>query len=309
MLQYSDGELNMEQVHLVEKELSKDISLRREYVLNQDIDECMRVFMLDKVNSDSDLLVTETNAKNDIAEYFIDKTNTNASNSFYINGAISEYKLLEEQVDKAEREKYQYNIEHETNNWVSNWVDQKEKLLKDDQSAQKLLDFVKKGMLADNLIELEPVSARSIKKLLYRIVSVAAVLVISLSLWVLFSSKPTTEGLFAEYYHPYQIIDGQTRSVGENVDQLFKDAVKSYKNKDFNESSIAFGKLLEIDNSSVKMSFYIVLPKSSYKTTKKRFQVLTILLSLTEILLLKQNGIFQCVISKPGMLKKQKFYL
>ncbi len=256
MLQYSDGELDMEQIHLVEKELSKDISLRREYVLNQDIDECMRGFsMLNEINSDSDLLVTETNTKSDIADYFIDKTGTNPGLSFYINRALSEHKMLEEEVDKAERENYLYNIELETNTWVNNWIEQKDKLLKSDSSAQKLKDFVEQAMQNKNTIQLTPVSDKPIKKLLYRVASIAAILVISFGLWMLFSQKTTTEGLFAEYYQPYQIIDGQTRSAGENVDQLFKDAVKSYKNNDFNESSLAFERLLEIDKSSVKMRF------------------------------------------------------
>ncbi len=256
MLQYSDGELNMAQVHLVEQELSKDISLRREYVLNQDIDECMRGFsLLNEINSDSNLLMTKTTTKNDIADYYIDKADTNPDLSFYINGALSEFELLKDQLDKAEREKYLYNVEYETSNWVSEWVEQKDKLLKGDSSANKLRDFVKQGMRTKSIIELEPVSSRPMKKLLFRVASIAAVLVISLSLWMLFSPKPTTEGLFAEYYQPYQIIDGQTRSNEGNVDQLFKDAVKSYKNNDFNESSLAFESLLEIDNSSVKMRF------------------------------------------------------
>jgi tetratricopeptide (TPR) repeat protein len=270
MLQYSDGELDMEQIHLVEKELSKDISLRREYVLNQDIDECMRGFsMFNEINSDSDLLTAETISKSDIADYFIDKEDTNPGLSFFINGALSEYKILEEQVDKAEREKHLYNVEQETNTWISDWVEQKDKLFKGDSSAQKLLDFVKQGMKTNNVADFEPVSNKPIKKLLYRIASIAAVLVISIGLWMLFSPKPSTDGLFAEYYQPYQIIDGQTRSNGENVDRLFRDAVKNYKSNNFEKSSMTFEKLLEIDHSSVKMRFLHSVTQIELKNYEK----------------------------------------
>lgn len=254
MLQYSDNELNIKQSLLVEKELSVNNVLKKEYALNLDIDKYMKgEAIVNQIYSDVGLSQIEPLAKNDIAEYLLDKSGKNSGLSFYIKGALTENDRLIAQIDEAEREMDHYHIENETLWWVDSWYKQKEHLLKNDTATQEIFNFVELGMKADYQPEQITFTNHSVRKLLYRVASVAAIFVISFGLWMLFLTKPSTEELFAEYYQPYQVIDGQTRSNQENVNKLFKDAVKSYRNNDFEASSLAFKELLEIDNTSPKM--------------------------------------------------------
>ena len=251
MLQYSDNELNTEQALLFEKELSENDILKQEYALNLDIDRCMKgEAIINEISSDAELSFIETTTKHDIADFIIDESDNNHGLEFFIKGALAENEKVEKQIDEAEREMNQYGIDSETRVWVDSWYQQKEQLLGSDPVTQEILDFVKKGMQADYMPEKEIVTKKPMRKLLFRVASVAAIFILSFSLWMLFSTKPSTEELFAEYYKPYPVIDGQTRSNEENVNQAFKDAVKKYKNNDFKASALAFERLIGIDKSA-----------------------------------------------------------
>jgi tetratricopeptide (TPR) repeat protein len=254
MLQYSDNELTTEQSIMVEKELSENSLLKQEYALNLDIDKCMRGHAIaNQAFADIELPQVEKKAKNDIAEHLMDKSGSNHGLEFFIKGALIENDRLERQIDEAEREMISSGVERKAFDWVNSWIQQKEQLLKNDPSTKQILDFVKQGMQSDYEPKQRSLAFKSTKKLLYKIASVAAIFLVSFSLWMLFSAKESPDELFAEYYQPYQVIDGQTRSNTADANKLFKNAVKSYKKGDFKASALDFDNLLKLDNSSPKM--------------------------------------------------------
>lgn len=246
MLQYVDGELNPEQSIFFEKELFKNASLRKKYALNQDIDECMKgLSLINQINDkeEADLVDIDAIAKNDIADYLLDESGSETGLKFFINGALAENDLMEKMIDEAEREMSLLKIEEETKDWVDEWTNLK-KQLENDPKTQKIIDYVQQGMENDFVVPKLNPRKTSVKFKLLRVVSIAAVLIISFGFWMIFSSSPSSEELFAEYYQPYEVFYGQTRNSEKDIKKLEIDAIKLYKNKMYNEAVIKFQTLL-----------------------------------------------------------------
>ena len=253
MLKYSDGELGFEQANLIEEKIQKNTELRREYAINLDVDEYMRSHLLiSEANKDPDFIRVETLAKNDVAEFLISTDNSDGL-AFYIKSALTKSDELGIKIDQAEREMHLKGLKNETTEWVKSWVEHKDALLKNDKQTQEIFDFVRKGMDAEYVTEIKIGKVSSVKRLLFKISSAAAILIIAIGLWSIFSSKHSTEELFADYYQPYQVIDGQTRSENKEINQQFMDAVRHYKKEQFDYASVEFEKLLKIDKNSSKI--------------------------------------------------------
>jgi len=276
MLKYSDGELGFEQANLIEGKILENVDLRREYSLNQNVDEYMRSqLMMTQINQDPDLNQLEEMAKNDVAEFLMDTDEVSDGLAFYISGALSDNEKLSIQIDQAEREMHSKQLEVETSEWVHNWVENKETLLKHDKPTQEIFDFVKRGMDEDYVPEIKIHKAKPVKRLLLRISSAAAVLIIAIGLWMIFGSKPSAEELFVSYYQPYQVIDGQTRSDDKIVNQQFIEAVRLYKSGKFVDASQKFENLLKIDENSSKMRLLpsiTLIEQQNYENAIKGFK-------------------------------------
>lgn len=256
MLMYSDNELEVEKAIQVEQLISSDRELKIEYILNHHIDTEMRnSILLNQSKSEAKLSDIDILTKSFIADHVLDNENHNESISFYLNGALSHNTAMETEIDLAEREIYLKGISTQVTEWVESSEEERLQGKEWDEYTLKIAEFVKSGMggLNEKPEVLPRISIPLHRKLVFRLSSIAAVLIIALGLWSVFNVKSKPEQLFADYYKPYEVIDGQTRSVENRVDDKFLQGVKLYKNGKFAEAGLIFDEMLNADESSPKI--------------------------------------------------------
>lgn len=256
MLKYADGELEKNEAYSIEKMLKENKDLRKRFLLNHRIDEYMRVRqLLDEVQSDPDFSEIQALTKTAINEHILDDKKQDENIIFFINGALSSNKKLEMQVADAEHEMYVSGIESQTYDWVKSWEEQKQNGSNQDKYTLEITDFVRSGMRTEFHEEKQiPVIKNTIyKKLLMQISAAAAIIIFALGIWSIIGPKNTPGELYAAYYQPYNVIDGQTRSLEQEVNSKFKEGVKLYKSGNYSQAALIFKDLLNIDNGASKI--------------------------------------------------------
>jgi len=255
MLKYIDGELVLNKAFQFEKIIIENRDVKNEYELNKRLDEYMRVQnMMQEIQNDPELAEIEFASKGEVSNHIFNEEDTDQSIAFFINGAITQNNELEELVDESEREIFTSGIDSVINEWVKEWDDERNQNHPKDKYTLELIDFVKSGM--DDYLQPESRTIRNnsnkTRRLLVYLSSVAAVLLLGFGLTVLFNSKSGTN-LYSQYYQPYKVVDGQTRSVDQQVNLKYKDALKLYNNRNFSQASDLFKELLNTDSNSAKI--------------------------------------------------------
>jgi tetratricopeptide (TPR) repeat protein len=253
MLMYSDEELAIEDALKVEKTINEDKDLKRGYLLNRQINEYMQIqLMMEQIKADPDLDEIENSLKSEVVESQSIPENSNSGLLFYINGALTDIKNVENQVDDAEREMYLKGIDEETNLWVQTWKEEMSKMEIKDKYTLEIADFIKKGMNSTKSPIILNTNKQTKRKLFFRISAVAAIIILALGFWSIFGSNPTTDDLFAEYYKPYDVIDGQTRSYKQTNDK-FIEIARLYENGQYNDAAQQLDEMIAKDNNSPKI--------------------------------------------------------
>jgi hypothetical protein len=253
MLMYSDEELAIEDALKVEKTINENKDLKRGYLLNRQINEHMQIhLMMEQIKADPDLDEIEKSLKSEVVESQSMPENANSGLLFYINGAQTDIKNIGNQVDEAEREMYLKGIEEETNQWVQMWKEEVNSLGNKDKYSLEIADYIKRGMENANSQVILKTGNESKRKLFFRISTIAAIIILALGFWGLFGSNPTTDDLFAEYYKPYDVIDGQTRSYKQTNDK-FIEIARLYENGQFSDAAKQLDEMIAKDNNSPKI--------------------------------------------------------
>jgi len=256
MLQYSEGELEMNEALLIEKRILENEGLKKEYLLNQRLNEYMRLEqMMQQIHNDQGLAEIEATTKDDINKYVSIEAEKDQGVALFINSAIKQNNEVEILIDGAEREMHISGIDNQVNEWVQAW--EKEKIQSDnpDSYTRELIDYVKLGMneglkpeirLLDNKI-------RKKSRLLVYISSTAAILILVLGFSSLFNSKTSPNELFADNYEPYKIVNEQTRSYEYQYNNKYIEAIKLYQKGIFIEAGALFKELLNDNPKPAKI--------------------------------------------------------
>ena len=284
MLMYSDKELDIGDAFKIEKELKENKELKKGFMLNRKIDEFMRVqLMLEEIGNDPELEELLVSYKAEILQSPKKSDDLKSGLSFYINGALTETNEVENQIDEAEREMFLKGIDKETNQWVATWKEELTTIGSSDKYTNEVSDYIKQGMESARMPLKLKSDNKNKRKFIYRISAAAAVLIVALGFWSLFSLKPTSAELFAEYYKPYSIIDGQTRS-GIQADEKFVEIARLYKNEQYNDVGSKLEVLLKEGSSSPKILLIYgitLIEQDKYEKAISTFNVI-----------LKQSGEF-----------------
>jgi hypothetical protein len=253
MLMYSDRELGMEDALKIEKTISENKDLKKGYLLNRQIDELMRVhLMMEQIKADPEHDNIELSAKLDVAKSIESPDNSNNGLVFYINGSIADSKSTENLINESEREMYHKGIDNETSRWVQMWKEESVENSSKDKYTLEIASYIKRGMEETISPQIGRAKRETKRKLIYRISAVAAILILAFGIWGIFGPKSTPDDLFSEYYKPYNIIDGQTRSY-KQTDEQFVEIMRIYKAGQYNNVTLKLKSWIKKDNNSPKI--------------------------------------------------------
>jgi hypothetical protein len=248
MLRYSDGELESELAHEIKKSIDCDPDLKKGYLLNKQIDDFMRLYlMMEDAASDPELQEIQKSMKpNHVLEEFKDD-----GIKFYIKGAMDSSNKIEKLLDESEKELRLQGIENEVFSWTESFMYEKEKKLLTSKYDTEILSYIRKGMGQDQ--EKMVSGSGNRKKLLYRISAVAAVLILAVFLHGLFGKNPEPAEMYALYYKPYHVTDGQTRN-NETDEENYAEIIKIYRSANYGQTISLLDKLTENQNIPPKIS-------------------------------------------------------
>lgn len=248
MLRYSDGELESDLAHEIKKSIDCDPDLKKGYLLNKQIDDFMRMYlMMEDAASDPELPEIQKSMRpNHVLEEFKDD-----GIKFYIKGAMDSSDKIEELMDESEKELHLHDIGDEVFSWTESFMHEKEKKLLTSKYDTEILSYIRKGMGQDQEKMISGSGNR--KKLLYRISAVAAVLIIAVFLHGLFGKSPEPAEMYALYYKPYHVTDGQTRN-NETDEENYAEIIKIYRSANYGQTISLLDKLTENQNIPPKIS-------------------------------------------------------
>ncbi|MBN1252872.1 MAG: hypothetical protein JXA16_12100, partial [Bacteroidales bacterium] len=219
-----------------EEELYKRLELMREYQLHLKIDSFMTgKFMSENSEKDDYFKDAEHFAKKSIDEYQTEEIKD--IKDFINKSKYSEENKIEEQVKEAETEIYEKGIDLISAVWVKDWKAEE----KHTDYINEIKFFIASEIKTENINENQDIYLKVVEKdkkdsklrVIYRkyyvAASIAAIFIISISLWNFFNSDVSNSELFASYYKPYNIVSEQTRSIESNTEIKYEKAITLYK--------------------------------------------------------------------------------
>ncbi len=247
MIDYTDGNLSDGKRKWFEYEMIRNKSLMENYELFVHIKSMMKArFDLEEVKSDPELTNANQLANQIILEYK-NNPDKNERNLDFI------YSSLNEEESKSDfpfsNASSKPEIDDITKQWVEDWNSKDNSKNKDTKERRDFINSALNKTENQNPKENKPKS-HSLRIIGYVAAALIAILLVIKSL----TPSETPDSLYQEYYKPLNAFSSITR--GDGKTDNFSEAVKNYNQGEYQQASIMFSELVNIDKNNSKYLFF-----------------------------------------------------
>ncbi len=155
----------------------------------------------------------------------------------------SEKKWLEKEIDGNDKLKTELELRRDVNNLLSD-----SDMLRFSSELDHAYDEYSRKKVH------KPFLSGQLKKKVAAIGSVAVIIIAAVFVYVNNYKPMDKQALYESYFEPYEAM--VYRSSSENVDDILRNAMQNYENKNYAQAIIGFEKVLEKDSLNVPTNFY-----------------------------------------------------
>ncbi len=209
---------------------------------------------IEDVKNDTALQSTMVTVKEMISDYNKNKSGNRENEKFIREGFANDCSedALSAEIKSIKQEINNNKLNEITADWVREWHEKKQKSGISDPKTEEIRNFITDAISSP---QIKPVKTRS---LVIRYASLAAAAMIGafiLLRTILPSSSP--DKLFSSYYRPFESLSSASRTVNNNVADIYSSSIANYKSGDYQKAAAVFAGILEKYPSSASASFFL----------------------------------------------------